>query len=228
MYTQCPNCDAIFRLQHAHLRAAGGHVRCSQCQHTFNAAKQRIERLPDEEELKAAEQDLQKNLQKKRKGISFFKFLFALLFASTLLAQYYWYNQADNLLQHPELRPWLEKVCAYVSPVFHCRLPMTRNLNAFKTEKHDLIADTNNPNISILHLVFSNQAHFPQAYPRVDIKISDRNQKLIALRHLMPSEYLPLGFELNQMGAGEQRHLKLNFNNVVPNMHSFAYQIDYQ
>ena len=225
MYTQCPNCDAIFRLQHAHLRAAGGHVRCSQCQHTFNAAKQRLEKLPDEDELKAAEQDLQQDLQKNHKGISFFKFLLALLLTSTLLAQYYWYTQADNLLQHPDLRPWLDKACTYIP---NCRLPMTRKLSAFKTEKHDLITNDNNPNLSTLHLVFSNQAHFPQAYPRIDIKIKDRNDKLIALRRLMPSEYLPRGHELKQMVAGEQRHLKLDFNNAVPDMYSFAYQINYQ
>ncbi len=225
MYTQCPNCEAIFRLQHAHLRAAGGHVRCSQCQHTFNAAKQRVEKLPDEDELHAAEAALAQNKPKSTHTGSFFKFLLALLLALLLLAQYYWYTQADNVLQHQELRPWLDKGCAYI-PV--CRLPMTRNIKAFHTEKHDFAAHESQTDVSTLHLVFSNQATFPQAYPRIDIQIEDRNQQVLAVRHLMPRDYLPDGLEFGQMQASEQRHLKLDFNNIVPKMHSFAYHIDYQ
>lgn len=225
MYTQCPNCEAIFHLQHAQLRAADGHVRCSQCQHTFNAAKQRIEKLPDEHDLDVAEKALAQTSEQRSRGGWVLKFLLALLLTTTLLLQYYGYTQTDNLLQHPTLRPWLDKVCTYIPD---CHLPLTRNLSAFKTEKHNLAPHATDANAVTLHLVFSNQAIFPQAYPRLDIKIEDENRQLIALQHLMPADYLPADFVMAQMGAGEQRHLKLDFISVVPNMHSYGYQIDYQ
>lgn len=37
MYAQCPECLTFFHLKPAHLKAAGGRVRCSQCKHVFNA-----------------------------------------------------------------------------------------------------------------------------------------------------------------------------------------------
>lgn len=37
MFTQCPDCQTVFRVRAAQLRAASGRVRCSQCKHVFNA-----------------------------------------------------------------------------------------------------------------------------------------------------------------------------------------------
>lgn len=53
MYAQCPECLTFFHLKPAHLKAAGGRVRCSRCKHVFNA----LETLRDElspEDLAAA------------------------------------------------------------------------------------------------------------------------------------------------------------------------------
>ncbi|MDX1454832.1 MAG: zinc-ribbon and DUF3426 domain-containing protein [Gammaproteobacteria bacterium] len=55
MYAQCPDCLTFFHLKPAHLSAAGGNVRCSQCKHVFNA----LDSLRDEvteEEIAAAEE----------------------------------------------------------------------------------------------------------------------------------------------------------------------------
>lgn len=37
MYAQCPDCLTFFRVRPEQLKAAQGHVRCSQCKHVFNA-----------------------------------------------------------------------------------------------------------------------------------------------------------------------------------------------
>ncbi len=37
MYTQCPECETVFKLSAEVLRAAGGQVRCGKCGHVFNA-----------------------------------------------------------------------------------------------------------------------------------------------------------------------------------------------
>jgi predicted Zn finger-like uncharacterized protein len=37
MYAQCPECLTFFRVRPEQLKAAQGHVRCSQCKHVFNA-----------------------------------------------------------------------------------------------------------------------------------------------------------------------------------------------
>ncbi len=43
MYTQCPECDAVYRVTSAHLRLAGGEVQCGTCGARFDA----LDRLSD-------------------------------------------------------------------------------------------------------------------------------------------------------------------------------------
>lgn len=56
MYAQCPECLTFFHLKPAHLKAAGGRVRCSQCKHVFNALETLRDDLTAEEiaEVQAA------------------------------------------------------------------------------------------------------------------------------------------------------------------------------
>lgn len=46
MYTQCPQCQAIFQVTAEHLKAAAGDVRCGQCLTVFNALDRLSEALP--------------------------------------------------------------------------------------------------------------------------------------------------------------------------------------
>ena len=57
MYTQCPECNTIFRVQDEHLRPARGKVRCGQCMAVFNAAEHRIDQLPAEAATVAGERE---------------------------------------------------------------------------------------------------------------------------------------------------------------------------
>ncbi len=47
MYTQCPHCDTLFRIQVADLRTAQGKVRCGRCSQIFNALRYLSEELPE-------------------------------------------------------------------------------------------------------------------------------------------------------------------------------------
>ena len=44
MYTQCPQCETVFRLSADALSAAGGQVRCGRCSEVFDA----LQRLAEE------------------------------------------------------------------------------------------------------------------------------------------------------------------------------------
>ena len=48
MYTQCPNCDAIFSMTGSELGSHQGLVRCGQCREVFNATWNLVDTLPDE------------------------------------------------------------------------------------------------------------------------------------------------------------------------------------
>ena len=49
MYTQCPQCQTLFRITHEQLHAAHGKVRCGQCHSVFNATAQLVAHLPQQD-----------------------------------------------------------------------------------------------------------------------------------------------------------------------------------
>ena len=51
MFTQCPQCDAVFLLSASQLKAANGDVRCGQCLSVFNALDHLSENLPATQEI---------------------------------------------------------------------------------------------------------------------------------------------------------------------------------
>ena len=54
MYTKCPNCQAIYRITSRQLSVAQGMVRCSQCDHMFNAQDEFTAVTPQNERLTAS------------------------------------------------------------------------------------------------------------------------------------------------------------------------------
>ena len=44
MYTHCPQCETVFRITAAQLKAHGGKVRCGRCQHVFQADRHLVEK----------------------------------------------------------------------------------------------------------------------------------------------------------------------------------------
>lgn len=47
MYTLCPQCQTVFRVTAAQLKARDGQVRCGRCQHVFRADQHLIDRPPE-------------------------------------------------------------------------------------------------------------------------------------------------------------------------------------
>ncbi|HDN27451.1 MAG TPA: DUF3426 domain-containing protein, partial [Thioploca sp.] len=158
MQTQCPHCQTIFRVTAAHLNIAQGHVRCSHCQHIFNATNHLLEQLPeqttseepfriDDEHTIDFQEDnfeeynipelLQEDIYEPRRGRAWKSFflwgIMVILLASMLAVQGMWAFQRDHVLQHPQIRPWLEQFCY----TFLCALPPlppTRDLNSFEMQ----------------------------------------------------------------------------------------------
>ncbi len=57
MYTECPKCHTYFRIGPEHLKAAGGKVRCGQCNHIFNALDTLTDELPETLQTASTESD---------------------------------------------------------------------------------------------------------------------------------------------------------------------------
>ena len=67
MFTQCPQCNAIFQVTASQLKAAGGDVRCGQCLSVFNALQNLSEKVPHTTQTDASD-ELAQDAQQYRNG----------------------------------------------------------------------------------------------------------------------------------------------------------------
>ncbi|ALG67557.1 zinc-ribbon and DUF3426 domain-containing protein [Beggiatoa leptomitoformis] len=221
MYTQCPHCQTIFRLNTAHLNVAQGYVKCVNCQHTFDASKNLMKEIPKDLKNKAitvvpealteddiSEEELAEIVQETKKSQlgSVLKWSFVSLLLMGLLAlQYVWFMYPDIILQNAQLRPLLSQACEIAG----CELPVTRNVDLIHMQERVVQIHPDSPDMLQVNATFVNDATFPQPYPILELTFEDRHGQPIAQRRFTPTEYLGVDIK-EKMQAGAIVHVRFD------------------
>ncbi len=103
----------------------------------------------------------------------------------TLGCQIAWAERA-RWINDGRVRPWLDSACATVG----CRLPLRRDASALSLLSRDIRPHPSVENALIISATLRNDADFTQAYPVVDISLSNLDEQRIAMRRFLPTEYL--------------------------------------
>jgi predicted Zn finger-like uncharacterized protein len=196
MQTVCPNCKTVFRLTDTQLSMADGLVRCGVCHETFIARQANrtsapvITANPDhdllDDELRVVIPEAcrhQSSAGSVWAGIAWS--LLIILLALVLVAQYTWF-QRNQLQQHAELKPWLEKACALA----HCKLEPLREPEKIEMLSRNVYSHPTVKNALMITVTMVNQAGHDQPYPDVQIDFSNIRGSIIAARSFTPAEYL--------------------------------------
>ena len=139
----------------------------------------------------AIEDDLQTLLAPPRRGrLLRWTALIALL-TLLLAGQYAWFMR-DQLAQSPQLRPWVERMCAQ----FGCHLALRKDLNQLRLLSRDVVVNPNNHGVLLVNATMVNTAPFTQAYPTLEITLSNERGERTAMRRFRPQEYLPSGTDI--------------------------------
>ncbi|RKZ72881.1 MAG: hypothetical protein DRR19_31555, partial [Candidatus Parabeggiatoa sp. nov. 1] len=135
-----------------------------------------------------------------------------ILLAAILTVQGMWIFQRDHVLQHPQIRPWLEQFCY----TFLCALPPTRDLKSFEMQANIAEVHPDMDDVIQFEATFINNAIFPQPYPELQLTFEDFNKNPLARRRFKPAEYLgrPVG-KNQQMRAKASVHIKLDFRDMA-------------
>lgn len=207
--TECPECQAKFRVTEGQLRLANGRVRCGNCLSIFDAESGRADRAP----VTATEQ-----LQQTATGAQFAQldaepivlerfnsqpespFKTALLILMLLLCillgalQYLWFERA-KLNAQPSLRPFYIIACSQIN----CDLNAKEGL-AFLTIEQTLVREhPRYSNALQVALRINNQSTLYQPYPAIELSLKDLQGKLISRRTFDPNEYLEPGINAERL-----------------------------
>jgi hypothetical protein len=112
----------------------------------------------------------------------------------TLLAQI-GYAERAPLLDDARVRPWFDQACATLG----CKLPLRHDPARLALLSRDIRPHPSVPSALIISASLRNDATVTQAFPEVDIVMSDLDENRIAMRRFRPQEYLG---DARTIGAG--------------------------
>ena len=144
--------------------------------------------------------------------------LLSLLLITTLTLQLTYFNRIE-LAKYPELRPWLEQGCSLAMPYLPaqlpCDIPLQSDLNAFEILDRDIRSHSDIAEALTVNVLFSNNATFTQAYPRLHLEFQGINGKTIAQRHFTTGEYLKNNLNTDK-GIAPNSKIQAQFDIVDP------------
>ena len=111
----------------------------------------------------------------------------ATLLTLAVLAQGVLVFRNEIALSSPEMRPALESLCAGLG----CELPLPRHAADIAIESSDIQPDASREAYFTLHATLRNRAAFQQAWPHVEITLTDARDKALVRRVLAPAQWLP-------------------------------------
>lgn len=111
----------------------------------------------------------------------------ALLLLIVLLAQLAYFFRVDIAARLPELKPALISYCQ----ILKCSVPLPQHTDLISIESSALEADPAKENQITLNALLRNHASYAQAFPNLELTLNDSQDKPLARRMFIPSDYLP-------------------------------------
>lgn len=139
----------------------------------------------------------------------------SLLLLLLLAAQAVYFYRIDIAARLPGLKLALNNYCSLLA----CTIPLPQRPELMSIESSDLEADPQQANVITLSALLHNRAAFTQAYPSLELSLTDTEEKIVARRIFVPEEYLKIGTE-EKLGLAANREisikLRLNTADINP------------
>jgi predicted Zn finger-like uncharacterized protein len=249
--TQCPECGTRFKVTDAQLGAHDGLVRCGSCHEVFNAIDHLHDdepspqlslpieteppaggsALPEVPELKEAPTTLAQQVQfveeltdevpelPPRKA-SWTGVLIALTLALALLAQAAYHFRVELAARLPGLKPLLVQYCELLA----CTVALPQKAELIVIESSELESDPNRGNIVTLHALIHNRAPYAQAYPSLELTLTDLQDQAVARRVFHPADYLKKGVD-EKLGVPARRDLDIRLRLDTTDLKPSGYRL---
>lgn len=221
MYSQCPHCLTIYRIEIADLAGGRGQAVCGSCDEIFDALATLSDELPPEPierlnvnlrstTLPALRQAVlrprtqQPSLLPSRSATPSGSFLRAARPSqtSTPSRRRWWlgvaalaimlliqvlYAERERLLAIPTYRGWAESACR----VLGCEIPgSNQTLEGLALVSRDIRKHPTVEGALLITATLANRSERVRAYPVLELRLSDLDERPIAMRRFRPSEYV--------------------------------------
>ena len=148
------------------------------------------------------------------------RWLAVVALAVLLLAQSL-YAEHESLAASRQWRPWLATLCAGLA----CELPAWHEPAALHILSRDVRPHPSVEGALLISASFRNDAAWAQAWPDLQLTLSDLNGQTIAQRRFKPSEYLGLSVKGQGIDAGQTASISLEVRD--PGKQAVAFEFEF-
>jgi predicted Zn finger-like uncharacterized protein len=221
MITRCPACATAFRVTESQLRARAGQVRCGRCGALFDALAALSPGpsgravLPETDILHASTApilDTEKDAAfdfgpRPHRGSSRLWWLGSAFLVLALAGQGAYRYRGELAVLLPEAKPLVHRICAELG----CDVPLPRRAELLGIESSDLQADSTLLNVMVLTATLRNRASFAQAFPALELTLTNAQDRTVARRVLLPRDYVTQGTRLQAgFSAGGELQIRVH------------------
>lgn len=135
--------------------------------------------------------------------------LFGLILAILAGLQSVYYLRTSISADYPQYKPYLVQACARLK----CEIDLPKNLDFFVLDDSDMQEDYEHKNVIKFSSQLINNAPYAQAYPNIEVTLTDTADQPVLRRKIKPSEYLTSEINVDAgINSGEELRIKLSIN----------------
>jgi predicted Zn finger-like uncharacterized protein len=213
---ECPSCQSRFKVAEDKIKQHQGLVCCGHCFTLFNAQG---DTPASAENTKHSGANLSKSKTKSLWKNSLAVFMLLLLLLSAVLQTVY-FLRAEISWRYPSSQAYLKPACKKIG----CNIALAKQINLLVLDDTDLLEDEQRLGLMYLSSSIVNQAPFSQAYPTIELTLTDIDDRAKYTRQFSPQEYLDHGTEA-EIGLAAGQSLKLRLPLANPDQSIAGYRV---
>lgn len=145
----------------------------------------------------------------RRKPFSWPLFGVSLFLLLVLLVQVVYFKRTEIAAYYPQAKPWLTQACQYAK----CAIALPKNIDLLTIDDSDMQEHLTYAQVLVFSSTLINHADFPQAYPNIELTLTNVDDEPVLRRTLKPADYIQQSARAdNGIAAKEEVRIKLQLN----------------
>jgi predicted Zn finger-like uncharacterized protein len=181
--------------------------------HALPASLAKPESAQDQHQTPSFLNDLTVNepLEKgwRRKPFSWPVFILCALLIVLLFAQSVYFMRTEIAALYPKTKLWFTQICQPLK----CSVPLPKNINLLTIDDSDMQEHLTYQNVLVFSSTLINHANYAQAYPNIELTLTNTEDEPVLRRTFQASEYLQNQAVVSQgIAAKDEMRIKLHLN----------------
>jgi predicted Zn finger-like uncharacterized protein len=146
--------------------------------------------------------------------------LLGLLLAILAGLQSIYYLRTSIAADYPQFKPYLVQACV----ALQCEIELPKNLDFLALDDSDMQEDHEHQNVIKFSSLLINNAAYAQAYPNIELTLTDTADQPVLRRLIKPSEYLASNTNV-RTGIASREEMRINLSINVTGIAVAGYRV---